>query len=194
MQATNDNNYTAIPDALLDKIVGLMNANLSPFVVKCLDIEAEKRYIASEIGEDFVQLTQENRALKAELEQVKLSREELYNQLEIAQATNVIPEDVPESVKLELQQATEMIASIKSQRQEMLVSLEREHQLRVELERELEMLRAEKPSEKVEEEENWMQYTLPDVPVERAPKAKRVVEESPIEESPEVDDSQMTLW
>ncbi len=194
MQATSNKN-TAIPEALLDKIASLINANLSPFVVSCLDIEAEKRCIANEIGEDFLPLTEEIAALKAELEQVKLSREELYNQLEIAQATNVIAEETPSSVQQELQQAAEVIASIKSQRQELLISLEKEHQLRVELESELEQLRAATPSmEREADEENWMQYTLPDTPpIEKAPKTKKV-EETPAEEPREVDDSQMSLW
>lgn len=42
-----------IPDGLFDGLIEIINANLSPMVLKCLDVEAEKKYLYEALGSKF---------------------------------------------------------------------------------------------------------------------------------------------
>ena len=52
-----------IPEGIFDGLVDIINANLSPMVLKCLDVEAEKKYLYEALGpkfKDFVKSAKEN--------------------------------------------------------------------------------------------------------------------------------------
>lgn len=197
-QPTTYDNLAILPDSFLDKIVSILNESLPSFALSCIDIEAEKRYIATHLEDEckgFVQLLLapiegEIATLIEALSVAKGEIVELRSQLEQAKATEetLIADAASEQ---RLQELTERVEAVKSQRQELLASLEKEHQLRVELEKEIEQLRA--ATTPVESEESWLQYTLPDTPEEKPSKTKKV-EEQPIPDKPKVDDSQMSLW
>ncbi|MBQ7942244.1 MAG: hypothetical protein IJ328_07570 [Muribaculaceae bacterium] len=42
-----------IPDGVFDGLVEIINANLSPMVLKCLDVDAEKKYLYEALGPGF---------------------------------------------------------------------------------------------------------------------------------------------
>ncbi len=51
-----------LPEGIFDGLVEVVNANLSPMVLKCLDVEAEKRYLYETLGskfKDFIKATRE---------------------------------------------------------------------------------------------------------------------------------------
>lgn len=52
-----------IPEGIFDGLVDIINSNLSPMVLKCLDVEAEKKYLYEALGpkfKDFVKSAKEN--------------------------------------------------------------------------------------------------------------------------------------
>lgn len=197
-QPTTYDNLAILPDFFLNKIVSILNESLPSFALSCIDIEAEKRYIATQLEEESNSFAQQILApigdevaslLKA-MATAKGEIAELRNQLEQAKAIDETPK-VDAASEQRLQELMESVEAVKSQRQELLASLEKEHQIRVELEKEIEQLRA--ATTPVESEESWLQYTLPDTPEEKASKTKKS-EEQPMPEKPKVDDSQMSLW
>lgn len=46
-------NPDEIPDGIFDGLIEIINANLSPMVLKCLDVDAEKRYLYEALGPKF---------------------------------------------------------------------------------------------------------------------------------------------
>ncbi len=52
-----------IPEGIFDGLVDIVNANLSPMVLKCLDVDAEKKYLYEALGpkfKEFVKSAKEN--------------------------------------------------------------------------------------------------------------------------------------
>lgn len=73
-----------IPEGMFDGLVDIINADLSPMVLKCLDIEAEKRYLYETLGpkfKDFVKNTKENGLALARAEWEK-EKNELKEKIE----------------------------------------------------------------------------------------------------------------
>lgn len=56
------NDSDELPEGIFDGLVDVVNANLSPMVLKCLDVEAEKRYLYEALGskfKDFIKSTRD---------------------------------------------------------------------------------------------------------------------------------------
>lgn len=60
-----------IPEGIFDGLVDIINANLSPMVLKCLDVDAEKKYLYESLGpkfKEFVNNAKENGLAQARAE------------------------------------------------------------------------------------------------------------------------------
>lgn len=47
------NNNDEIPEGVFDGLIDIVNSNLSPMVLKCIDVEAEKKYLYEALGPKF---------------------------------------------------------------------------------------------------------------------------------------------
>ena len=47
------NDTNEIPEGVFDGLIEIVNSNLSPMVLKCLDVEAEKKYLYEALGPKF---------------------------------------------------------------------------------------------------------------------------------------------
>lgn len=50
-----------IPEGVFDELINIINSNLSPMVLKCLDIEAEKKYLYEALGSGFSAFVKETK-------------------------------------------------------------------------------------------------------------------------------------
>ena len=53
VEVVNFNESDDIPEGVFDGLIEIINANLSPMVLKCLDIDAEKKYLYEALGPGF---------------------------------------------------------------------------------------------------------------------------------------------
>ena len=84
-----------IPDGVFDGLIEIVNSNLSPLVLKCIDVEAEKKYLYDALGPrfaDFVKATREKSLNAARVEwekekyELKSKAEEMKSRCATAEA------------------------------------------------------------------------------------------------------------
>lgn len=84
-----------IPDGVFDGLIEIVNSNLSPLVLKCIDVEAEKKYLYDALGTrfaDFVKATREKSLNAARVEwekekyELKSKAEEMKSRCATAEA------------------------------------------------------------------------------------------------------------
>ena len=90
-EAKNENNDVVnfsdngeIPEGVFDGLIEVINSNLSPLVLKCLDVEAEKKYLYEALGprfSDFVKTTRE-KSLSAAREEWDKEKLEMKKKIE----------------------------------------------------------------------------------------------------------------
>lgn len=91
---SSDTPQTELPVELLDAILGVINAQLPPVAAQCIDREAQRRYMASVLGQplaDFAEalrrkavseLTGDRTKMQAELEELRAERKEVSGKRE----------------------------------------------------------------------------------------------------------------
>lgn len=81
-----DDDPQVVPQEILDSLVTLINGNLSPLVVKHLDVEAQKRELMATLGDDFARWLQQARqnAVNEAAEQWNGDRADIVKKLEQA--------------------------------------------------------------------------------------------------------------
>ena len=86
-----------IPDGVFDGLIEIVNSNLSPLVLKCIDVEAEKKYLYDALGTrfaDFVKATREKSLNAARVEwekekyELKSKAEEMKSRCATAEANS----------------------------------------------------------------------------------------------------------
>lgn len=91
---TSDRTDTEIPPELLDAILGVINAQLPPIAAQCIDREAQRRYLADQLGRplsDYAEatrrkavseLTGDRAKMQTELEELRAERKEVAGKRE----------------------------------------------------------------------------------------------------------------
>lgn len=69
------NSNDEIPDGVFDGLINIVNSNLSPMVLKCLDIEAEKKYLYEALGPNFSAFIKETKEKSLSVARVEWERE-----------------------------------------------------------------------------------------------------------------------
>lgn len=69
------NNNDEIPEGVFDGLIEIINSNLSPMVLKCLDIEAEKKYLYEALGPKFSAFIKETKEKSLSVARVEWERE-----------------------------------------------------------------------------------------------------------------------
>ncbi|MEE1298613.1 MAG: hypothetical protein UHE62_07795, partial [Muribaculaceae bacterium] len=64
-----------IPEGVFDGLIEIVNANLSPMVLKCLDVEAEKKLMYEALGPKFSAFVKETRERSLEMARQEWNRE-----------------------------------------------------------------------------------------------------------------------
>lgn len=59
--ADNFDENGEIPDGIFDGLIDIINSNLSPLVLKCIDVEAEKKYLYEALGPRFAEFVKATR-------------------------------------------------------------------------------------------------------------------------------------
>lgn len=68
-------NPDEIPDGVFDGLIDIINSNLSPMVLKCLDVEAEKKYLYEALGPKFSAFVKETRDKSLSVARAEWERE-----------------------------------------------------------------------------------------------------------------------
>ena len=64
-----------IPEGVFDGLIEIINANLSPMVLQCLDVEAEKKYLYQALGPRFSQFVKQTREQSLNAARVEWDKE-----------------------------------------------------------------------------------------------------------------------
>lgn len=69
------NDTNEIPEGVFDGLIEIVNSNLSPMVLKCLDVEAEKKYLYEALGPKFSAFIKETKEKSLSVARVEWERE-----------------------------------------------------------------------------------------------------------------------
>ena len=123
-----------IPEGVFDGLIEIINANLSPMVLKCLDVEAEKKYLYEALGpkfSSFVKETRENglsvaRAewtkekgeLNAKIEEFKARCETAENEMREMKAMKMSEDRQKQALKERLRNLEDQVASAEAEKEQ----------------------------------------------------------------------------
>lgn len=123
-----------IPEGVFDGLIEIINANLSPMVLKCLDVEAEKKYLYEALGpkfSEFVKSTRENglsvaraewtkekNELNIKIEDFKSRCETAENEMREMKAMKMSEDRQKQALKERLRNLEDQVASAEAEKEQ----------------------------------------------------------------------------
>lgn len=128
------NESDEIPEGVFDGLIEIVNANLSPMVLKCLDVDAEKKYLYEALGPKFSAFVKETRErslsaargewdkekgeLNAKIEDFKIRCETAEQESREIKAMKVSEDRQKTALKERLRNLEDQVAAIEAEKEQ----------------------------------------------------------------------------